>query len=358
MKTIAWTSILLISLIMVNNVFGQDEFFEPKSTIAGYGELHYNWAKKDGGDASKVLDFHRFVMFYSHSWTEKWSIKSEVELEHNFVKGGEGELELEQAYVNYHHAEHFGFQVGVVLPSVGLINEYHEPPLFLSVERPDYAKNIIPTTWFGNGMAFYGMHKQFNYKVVVMEGLNGAKFSNSSGIRSGRQKGFNANAEALLYNARLDFTGVPGLRTGVSYSYNNAFVDSDTRNAINITEFHAKYDANNIYSVFEMGSISYNEGALEASFGYYFDLGYNIGSLFKGTQARIIPWFRWTDYNAASGTATGGDSEKANHYKKWLIGLTVRPIQEVVFKIDFGINEKELGKVETKVFNLGVGYMF
>ena len=32
----------------------------------------------------------------------------------------------------------------VLLPTVGLINEYHEPPLFLSVERPLYNKYIIP----------------------------------------------------------------------------------------------------------------------------------------------------------------------------------------------------------------------
>lgn len=358
MKTLSLKLILLTLLIMPNSIFGQDEFFEPKSTIGGYGELHYNYKKNDNAKPTKVLDFHRFIIFYSHSWTEKWSFKSEVELEHNFVSGGQGELELEQAYVNYHHSDHFGFQAGVVLPSVGLINEYHEPPLFLSVERPDYSKNIIPTTWYGNGVAFYGMHKQFNYKVVIMEGLNGAKFSNSSGIRSGRQEGFNANAEELLYNVRLDYTGALGLRAGMSYSYNNAFVNDKLKNAINITEFHAKYEANNIYSVFEVGNISYNEGNLESSFGYYFDLGYNIGSLFKGTQARIIPWFRWTDFNTASGTKAGGDSEKANHYKIWLIGLTVKPILNVVFKLDFGISERELGKTETKVFDLGVGYMF
>ena len=326
--------LLTVLLIIPVSVFGQDEFFEPKSTFGGYGELHYNLSKKEGEKATKLLDFHRFIIFYYHSWTEKWSFKSEVELEHNFVKGGQGELELEQAYVNYHYSDQFGFQAGVVLPSVGFLNEYHEPPLFLSVERPDYSNKIIPTTWFGNGIAFYGMLNQFTYKMVILEGLNGAEFSNSNGIRDGRQKGFKANAENFLYNARIDYIGTPGLRAGFSYSYNNAFVDKNTNNAINITEFHVKYEANNIYSVLEVGNISYDSSDLESSFGYYFDLGYNIGSFFKNTQAQIIPWFRWTDYNTASSTRTGGDTEKANHYTKWLIGLSVKPISDVIFKLE------------------------
>jgi len=126
-------------------LFAQNEdFFEPKATILGYGELHYNQESKDNGPTAKSIDFHRFVWFLGYAWSEKWSFKSEVELEHNFVQGGQGELELEQAYINYHHADWFGFQVGVVLPSIGLINEYHEPPLFYGVERPEYNNRIIP----------------------------------------------------------------------------------------------------------------------------------------------------------------------------------------------------------------------
>ncbi|MCH8873175.1 hypothetical protein IH824_10460, partial [candidate division KSB1 bacterium] len=140
-------------------------------------------------------------------------------------------------------------------------------------------------------------------------------------------------------------------------SYNNAFA-SDSTNSVNIVEFHAKYEANNIYSVFEIGNISYDNGDLESSFGYYFDVGYNIGSFFNGTEVQIIPWLRWTDYNTAFSTKTGGDTEKANHYTKWMLGLTVKPINQTVFKFEYSIKEKELGEKQTKMINLGVGYMF
>ena len=93
--------IMLLSVI-TNFAMAQDEYFDPGFTVGGYGEFHYNSAKVGEADASKKMDFHRFIIYYGYNWTEKWSFKSEVELEHNYVKDGNGELELEQAYINYH----------------------------------------------------------------------------------------------------------------------------------------------------------------------------------------------------------------------------------------------------------------
>ncbi len=350
--------IYLFLFIILSSNFSKAQFdiFSPKTSIGGYGELHYNYVKPNGKDATKTLDFHRFVLFFSHTWTEKWSFNSEIELEHNFVKDGHGELELEQAYVQYKHSQAFVFQAGVVLPSVGLINETHEPPTFLSVERPEYNKNIIPTTWFGNGLSILGYISGFNYKFTVMEGLDASKFKTSSGIRSGRQKGFNANAEDLLYNFRVNYQDVPGLLVGASFTYNNA-VNDTTNNAISIIDLHAKYYANNIYAVAEFGNISYDNREVETSQGFYIDLGYNIGSLLK-VKTEIIPFVRYTDYNTASSTVSGGDSEKEHHRTKWMIGAAVKPIPYVVFKIDYSESTIELDDAKTDLLNIGVGYMF
>ena len=165
---------MLFVIIIATLAMAQDDFFQPGYTIGGYGELHYNRTQNGNDDATIKLDFHRFIIYYGYNWTEEWSFKSEVELEHNFVSGGNGELELEQAFVNY-HSNLFGFQAGVILPSVGLINEYHEPPLFISVERPEYSKYVIPTTWFGNGFALYGSMTDINWRFVLMEDMEDAK---------------------------------------------------------------------------------------------------------------------------------------------------------------------------------------
>lgn len=346
--------VALVCLCTFSIILAQDDFFEPSSSVGGYGELHYNGnITKD----TQLLDFHRFVLFYGYQWTEQWSFYSEVELEHNYVKNGQGELELEQAFVDYHPCQSFGFRAGVILPSVGLINENHEPPLFLSVERPDYAKNIIPTTWFGNGASVYGDLHNFSYKLSIMEGLNGDKFSLSSGIRSGRQKGYKSNAEKLLYNVRVNYDGLRATSVGFSYTINDAFTSSGSFVGVDIFELHARHYNNKLYLAAEYGTISYDNSELKSSTGYYVDLGYNVGPLLN-QQTEIIPWVRLTDYNPAHETTLGAESEMAHHISKWMVGLTVKPIPSIAFKIDYGIQTVELEDVETKLLNLGVGYNF
>ncbi len=335
-------------------LFAQDEFFEPQSSIGGYGELHYN---VDQTQNKHTLDFHRFVLFYGYEWTPSWSFIAEVELEHNFVKSGQGELELEQAAIDFHPGSRFGLRAGVLLAPVGIINQTHEPPTFLSVERPDYAKVIVPTTWFGNGTAVYGAISKFHYIITLMEGLNGDNFAASSGIRSGRQKGYKADAHHWLGAVRLDYKAMPGATIGLSYALNRANRAQGPAIDIGLFEVHAQYDAHNIVGLFEYGQISYTNYEVEASSGFYLDIGYDIASLL-GIGGRVIPWFRWSDLNTASTTSLGGEGESMFHNKKWLVGLAVKPIDQVVFKIDFGISTNQLDDSESKLLNVGAGYMF
>ena len=352
--------IYILLFFMPAMVCSQDEFddvFEPKTSIGGYGELHYNFEKTGDQQPKEVLDFHRFVIYFGHAWSEKWSFRSEVELEHNFVKGGQGELQLEQAFLNYTYSPYLSLQAGVLLVASSFINEYHEPVFFLSVERPEYAKYIIPTTWFGNGIGAYGFFSGFDYRVLVMEGLDGSKISPSSGIRSARQKGFKANAEELLYNIRVDYVNIPGLRIGGSFVTTDAVVDDSTKNKVDLWEIHTRYQSGGIVAAFEYGDISYQTGDLQRSRGFYFDLGYNIGHPFNW-KVKIYPWFRWTDYNTAAETSTGGNSEKIYHFQKWLVGLAVFPSENVVLKADYGYRKRKLDGEKTELFNLGFGYNF
>ena len=343
----------------------QDEFFQPGYSIGGYGELHWNKANDaDGNSTKNQMDFHRFIIYYGYNWTEEWTFKSEVELEHNMVGGEEddldgtgatigyaGELELEQAFVNY-HAGNWGFQGGVILPTAGLLNEYHEPPLFLSVERPNYSKYIIPTTWFGNGFAFYGNHAGVNFRVALMEDLEGEGIS-KSGIRDGRGKGYKTTGYSLLKNLSASYTGINGLRLGGSFSLNDAPYDNeaDTSISVQLVEVNAKYDANNIYAVMEYGTVSFSgnnmDAPLKSSSGYYLDLGYDIGGMVNCNK--LIPWVRISNVSKNDDMIS-----KQTDYLRF--GLTWWPINDVAFKTDFA-NVTVEDKTTTE-FNVGIGYKF
>ena len=346
-------SFSILFLIMILNA--QDDFFNPGYSIGGYGELHWNRElDKDGETTKNLMDFHRFIIYYGYNWTEEWSFKSEVELEHNFVQDGDGELELEQAYVNY-HTDKWGFQGGVILPTVGLLNEYHEPPLFFSVERPDYSKYIIPTTWFGNGFAIYGNIADFNLRLAILEDLEGEGIS-ASGIRGARGKGYKTTGYSLVKNLSAVYTGINGLRLGGSLTLNDAPINDepDTSISVQMFEVNAKYNANNIYAVFEYGQNSFEgnnfTSPLKTSSGYYLDLGYNIGSMVNCNK--LIPWLRVSNVS----TDVDTDSKIADYMR---LGLTWWPIDNIAFKMDYGTKTKKSDSDNpTTQINLGIGYNF
>ena len=77
-----------------------------KTTIGGYGELHYNkLSAQDPARDVDMIDFHRFVLFFGHEFNDKTRFYSEVELEHALVadSGGDtpGEVELEQDFIEF-----------------------------------------------------------------------------------------------------------------------------------------------------------------------------------------------------------------------------------------------------------------
>ena len=53
-KRIILTILVLISVISQKNFAQEDDFFIPKTTVGGYGELHYNLEKLENLKAKKT----------------------------------------------------------------------------------------------------------------------------------------------------------------------------------------------------------------------------------------------------------------------------------------------------------------
>jgi hypothetical protein len=151
-------------------------------------DFHFNKPQfRDG-----ALDFHRFVLLVTHEFNPRMRFVSEIELEHGFVEGLEdgGELELEQAYLDFLITRAFNVRAGMLLVPVGIINERHEPPVFHGVERPLVDTIIIPTTWFDVGAGIHGeVGRGLRYRLYVMSPLNAAEFSAEEGLRGAAQHG-------------------------------------------------------------------------------------------------------------------------------------------------------------------------
>lgn len=362
--------LLPLGIILLTLGHSEDEFFTAKSNVGGYGELHLNYKNPETGKAEPIKwDFHRFVLFASHHWTPQWSFKSEVELEHNYVKGERGELELEQAYIEYMPSQAFFVRSGVLLVDAGIININHEPPLFFSVERPDYANVIIPTTWFGNGFGVGGKNSfGVGYSLNLMEGLSTDKIkpandASANGIRGARDKGYESKNGNLLMNLALSYTGMEGLKLGGSYTRNHLMKNNGKQiyKSINIIEAHIQAKKWGVIFNSEVGYTTYDpigniSGMPKAGYGYYSEVGYNLGQNFK-TKAEIIPWVRWSQLNPYMETTTSS-SNKDKQEKIIQLGMSLKPIPQVVFKSDIGWTFKENSNSNSFQFNLGSGYMF
>ena len=164
----------------------RDAYGKGKFDISGYGEVHVNFNQ---GSEKDQIDIHRFVLDFKYDFNDWITFHSELEVEHAFVSDDDGEISLEQFYVDFLLHDNVNVRMGRVLTPLGIINQRHEPPLFNGVERPGVDKYIIPSTWSSDGIGIFGnVVPSLTYELYVAGGMDGSKFDAVKGIRGGRIK--------------------------------------------------------------------------------------------------------------------------------------------------------------------------
>lgn len=348
-----------------------------QTTVGGYGELHYN--EPDGSKRGE-LDFHRFVIYYSHAFSDAVSFQSEVELEHNIVEAGSsagGYIALEQAYLDWRFAGSMGLRAGILLIPVGIINERHEPATFHGVERPNVDKVIIPTTWFEAGAGLYGsFSEQVRYQAYVVAGLEASGFSGSGGIRNGRQRGFRSDPVNPSFTGRLDYTASTDARFGAS-----AFVGNTTGGAaaqgsgtLALLSGDGEYASGNLRlrAVGALGTIgdasrinaayvdtagAFTKKIPDSFYGFYAEGAYNVlPHLDPATATELHLFVRYEKYNTQA-SVTGFTASPANDRNEVTVGATLKPTYNTAFKVDYQFLNNATG-TGAKAFNLGIGYQF
>jgi hypothetical protein len=325
-----------------------------KTTIGGYGEVHYNNISNDKtGITNKEIDFHRFVLFFGHEFSSKTRFFSELELEHSIAGDGQnGEVELEQAYIEHDINQALTGKAGLFLMPVGIINETHEPPTFYGVERNPVEKDILPATWWEAGAALnIKLAPGLVLDTAITSGLSTpTDGSNAFKPRSGRQKVSEANANDLAYTARVKYTAVPGLELAATLQYQSDL----TQGAADMDEASAQlFTAHVIYSIerfsvralFAQWDIDGQQAQAlgrDKQRGYYIEPAYRINDQF-GLFARYNQW----DNNAGDQL----DSKKTQTN----VGVNYWLHENAVLKFDY---EQRGGVDDADGFNLGVGYQF
>jgi hypothetical protein len=315
------------------------------TTIGGYGELHYN----NYEDEEAKVDFHRFVLFFGHEFTNKIRFFSEFELEHSIAgEGKAGEVELEQAYVEYDYSDTITTKAGLFLIPVGIINETHEPPTFYGVERNGVEKNIIPATWWEAGVA--GNFKVAPGLAIDAAVTSGLKVGDDYKIRGGRQKVAKASAENLAYTGRVKYTAIPGLELSATLQYQTdltqSAIGSDSASAT-LIEAHAIYQVDKftvraLYATWDIDSDAAKALGRDEQTGWYVEPAYKVNE-------EVGVFARYAEYNNEAGLSSSDAVESTS------IGINYYLHENVVFKADL---ENLGGSKDSKGFNLGFGYQF
>lgn len=320
---------------------------QSNTQLGGYGELHYNHSNK--GDDQ--LDFHRFVLFASHKFNERLRFFSELEVEHSVSSSeDEGEVELEQAYLEYDLNEGNRIKIGSFLLPVGILNETHEPNTFYGVERNPVEKNIIPSTWWEGGVMLSGeIAKGLKYDFALTSGFN-TDASENYQVRSGRQQAMKAVANDFAYTGRISWVVLPGVKLATTIQYQQDMTQGKDPNAGSalLIETHAEVSRGNfglraLYAHWDLNGAGPKSVGADQQKGWYIEPSYKLNE----------QWGVFARYNEWDNTASNNlfDSNK----KQTSVGFNYWLDPKVVLKADY---ESFSGALDGNGFNLGMGYQF
>ncbi|MBP2679752.1 MAG: Phosphate-selective porin [Deltaproteobacteria bacterium] len=347
-------------------------------TFGGYGEMHANFGE---GSAPDQFDIHRLVAYVGYTFSDWIRFSSEVELEHAFVSSGsDGEISIEQAFLDFLLSDPLNIRFGRVLVPVGITNRKHEPPTFYGVERPSFDRVIIPTTWFADGIGvFGGLAPSLKYELYLVSGLDGSQFGAVNGIRDGRIKERPSLHEPAV-TGRLDFfpfvrwAGPPGfLRLGASAYYggvdngnqgDNPGIDGEVRilsgdfeYTVSKLDFRGAVAHEQIQGAREIGN-----GTASEIFGWYLEAGVRLfpESWKKGKLAKsdAAVFARYEDFDTQHRMPDGVAKNPAGDRQEWTFGASFFLTPTLVAKGDVQFRDDASGNDLPTLINFGLGWQF
>lgn len=350
-------------------------------SIGGYGELLYqNFAgSTDAGAASgrtDELDLLRGVLYVGYKWNDRWLFNSELEVEHA-ADDKSGEVALEFAYVDRLIRPEINARAGLLLVPMGLVNELHEPTVFLGARRPAVENAVLPTTWRENGFGLYGDLGAVSYRSYVVTGFDARGFT-AGGLRGGRQKGSRSKAEDFAWVGRVDWNAMPGLIVGGSAYAGGAdqgLRGDDGRELsvdATIVEAHADWkwrglglralvveaELDGVARLNEALDLTGNQSIGERLDGSYLEIGYDLMPHFApGDERSLVPYLRWERYDTQAEVPSGFARNPANDVEILTVGVAWKPLAQLVMKADWQDVDNQAGTGVDQV-NVALGYVF
>lgn len=353
-------------------------------SLAAYGEANYRKFTSDIGSNKDQADMLRFVTYFGYKFNDWILMNSEIEWEHGTTSGiggvsgtSSGSVSVEFAYLDFLFSEKVNARGGMLLVPMGFTNEIHEPPYFHGVTRPEVEQRIIPTTWREMGVGIFGrLGPDIEYRTYLMNGMRASRFDSTKPLRDSRQKGNRALFEDVAWTARLDYTpsSIQGFLLGGSLWLGNSGQNETIGGAkpdvfTSLWEIHGRYQFREL-ELKALGSWGHidDAGTLSAGlgetipknfYGWYGEVAYNLlPSLFPDTGHYLAPYFRFESFDTQAEVPSGFAREEGKEANLYTVGLSYKPISNVILKLDYRNFDTKGPKNIADEFSLGLGFAF
>jgi hypothetical protein len=407
------------------DLFGAGTSPVPGLKIGMYGEIKFGSQQNPaaGGQWQNGFDMARLVLLPTYQVTDNIVFNAEIEFEHagtGFDNDDKlhGTAEIEQAFFDLRVNDHFTFRSpGVDLIPISFNNLYHEPTLFYSVQRPELANGLIPSTWAAPSTGFYGkivdgLSYQFqisqsaedfgdsfdkrgdNGAVAAggyapgVDGMNALAFSHaplgdftqmSNQIAYTGRLSYNpsflpgfAGSSAAYYSPNITPRGAYGDDGRALGSNSMLILDTEGRYRVPNTglELRAEYayvrfsnpenlraNNDNVFSNNADNNVGKDMWGYSAEIAYHFGLGNILGSDWEA-----VPFYRYTHQNLQTGGIFGIDPNTmvgAGDQTFHDVGIAVFPNPSLVFKLNYTkvLDKSPTGPMSDRVLG-GVGWLW
>ncbi len=345
-------------------------------SIGGYGEVWFTNIPQTGENFE--VDLYRFIIYLGYAFTEKLKFNSEIEIEHAKVEGGEegGEVAIEFAFLDYRVNKYLGLRGGMVLVPLGITNEYHEPPTYLSVRQPYLEKKLFPFTWRENGVGLYGETDLLEYRAYVINGMKVKdSYDSDEPLDSVTQDGSEAIGDSPAFTGRLDFKLPKNLKVGAGTFISPVF-DSNGNKLGTVSIFsphlwwqYAGFDVRFVGAYVDVSNADKITQSVQTSTsdptyifpekmkGFYLQVAYDVLRFFD-TEHELFVFGKVEDVQRYAEVPSGYSKPDGGNLSVLNFGVSYRPHPLVALKADYARENYSGTKQDRDVYSAAITWMF
>lgn len=322
-----------------------------RTSVGGYFDTEYIFPS----DGASFFDAHRLILQVSSFMHERLFFNTEIEFEHGGIIGGgtnDGELKIEQVYLDYQFEDWLILRSGVILVPVGRLNVLHDSDFRDTTARPLFNRVIVPSTWMEPGMGFYGTvfpndEWELTYEAYVMQGMRD-DLRDGNGLRSARPSLATDNNKGKAVTTRVSLSPFIGLTFGLGGYYSTYDADDSKHLGLFVADLDYRNGPFELLGEAGMAAFTPSVKMVDEQevtlngpmWGYYLEGHYHLFPEFlkdsflgKGFDNPVF-----TLFGRISQVDTDVSQLNVNDRTRLTLGLNYRPLANIAYKAEYQWN--------------------